>query len=140
VGFVDEAGLHYWVRAPRSPREVARLLRLFQESSLDVAFGTEHQFLLAVDKDDAVLGGCFYRRVSPERLHMEKIAVSRRVRGRGLAEGIMRELVRRARARGARVLETGYFQPEFLARFGFRTEPSSGGLALDLVASSAVRF
>jgi GNAT superfamily N-acetyltransferase len=140
VGLVDDAGLHHWVRAPRSPREVAKLLQLFQESSLEVAFGTEHHFLVAVDADDTVLGGCFYRRVSPERVHMEKIVVARRMRGKGLAEGIMRELVRRVRARGAKVLETGYFQPEFLARFGFRTEPSSGGLALDLVASSALRF
>jgi long-subunit acyl-CoA synthetase (AMP-forming)/GNAT superfamily N-acetyltransferase len=140
VGLVDDAGLHHWVRGPRSPREVAKLLQLFQESSLEVAFGAEHHFLVAVDADDTVLGGCFYRRVSPERVHMEKIVVARRMRGKGLAEGIMRELVRRLRARGTKVLETGYFQPEFLARFGFRTEPSSGGLALDLVASSALRF
>jgi len=140
VGAVDASGDHYYVRAPRSPREVAKLLALFQESSLEVTFGAEHQFLLAVDGNDTVLGGCFYRRVSPERVHMEKVAVARRLRGKGLAEGIMRELVRRVRARGARTLETGYFQPEFLARFGFTTDPSSGGLALDLVAASAVRF
>jgi GNAT superfamily N-acetyltransferase len=140
VGLVDEGGDRYYVRAPRSPREVARLLALFQESSLEVTFGAEHHFLLAVDQHDTVLGGCFYRRVSPERVHMEKVAVARRMRGKGLAEGIMRELVRRVRARGARTLETGYFQPEFMARFGFKTDPSSGGLALDLVAASAVRF
>jgi long-subunit acyl-CoA synthetase (AMP-forming)/GNAT superfamily N-acetyltransferase len=140
VGMADETGQHYHVRAPRTPREVARLLQLFQDSSLEVTFGSEHQFLLALDPDDVVLGGCFYRRLSPERVHMEKVVVARKHRGKGIAEGIMRELVRRMRARGALALETGYFQPEFLARFGFRTDPSSGGLVLDLVAASAVRF
>jgi hypothetical protein len=50
----------------------------------------------------------------------------------------MRELSRRQRARGTRVLETGWFQPEVLSRFGFRIDPASGGLVLDLVAASAV--
>jgi hypothetical protein len=29
-------------------------------------------------------------------------------------------------------VETGYFQPEYLARFGFRTDPTSGGLVRDV--------
>jgi hypothetical protein len=29
-------------------------------------------------------------------------------------------------------VETGYFQPEMLGRYGFRTDPTSGGLARDL--------
>ena len=36
-----------------------------------------------------------------------------------------------------RKLETGYFQPEYLARFGFRTDPTSGGLVADLPADAA---
>jgi hypothetical protein len=29
-------------------------------------------------------------------------------------------------------VETGYFQPEYLRRYGFRTDPTSGGLVRDL--------
>ena len=29
-------------------------------------------------------------------------------------------------------LETGFFQPDYLRRFGFRTDPTSGGLVRDL--------
>ena len=138
VGFSDDKGERYSVRAARSPREVARLLQLFQESSLDVTFEPEHRHLIAVDAHDAVIGGVFYRHVTPERTHMEKIAVARKHRGLGVADGIIRELSRRQRARGVRMLETGWFQPEVLARFGFRLDPASGGLVLDLVAASAV--
>ncbi len=139
VGMSDSAGERFYVRAPRSPREVARLLQLFLESSLEVTFGPEHRYLVAVDANDFVTGGVFYRHVSPERSHMEKIVVARRVRSRGVSEGIMRELSRRLRARGAKALETGWFQPEVLSRYGFRTDPSSGGLVLDLVAASAAQ-
>jgi hypothetical protein len=31
-----------------------------------------------------------------------------------------------------RTVETGYFQPEYLRRYGFRTDPTSGGLVCDL--------
>jgi hypothetical protein len=44
----------------------------------------------------------------------------------------MREFARRLLAQGVKTLETGYFQPEYLRRFGFRTDPTSGGLVRDL--------
>jgi len=64
--------------------------------------------------------------------------VNRKHRGAGVADGIIRELSRRQRARGVQVLETGWFQPEVLARFGFRVDAASGGVVLDLVAATAV--
>ena len=137
VAFTDERGERYSVRAARSPREVARLLQLFQESSLEVTFAPEHRHLIAVDPHDAVIGGVFYRPVTPERVHMEKIAVARKHRGLGVADGIMRELSHRQRSRGVQVIETGWFQPEVLSRFGFRLDPASGGLVLDLTTAAA---
>ncbi len=134
----DQEGERYFIRAPASPREVARLLQMFQESNLDVTFSAEHQFLMALDSKDTVVGGLFYRIASPERAQMEKVVVSRKRRGTGLANGLMHELVRRLRARGVRAIEVGYYRPEFFERFGFRTEPSSGGLVLDVVAASAL--
>jgi len=138
VVHTDAKGERYSVRAARSPREVARLLQLFRESSLEVTFEPEHRHLIAVDSHDAVIGGVFYRQVTPERTHMEKIVVNRKHRGTGVADGIIRELSRRQRARGVQVLETGWFQPEVLARFGFRVDAASGGVVLDLVAATAV--
>ena len=95
-------GERYSVRAARSPREVARLLQLFRESSLEVTFEPEHRHLIAVDAHDAVIGGVFYRQVTPERTHMEKIVVARKHRGQGVADGIIaRAVPAAARPRGA---------------------------------------
>jgi predicted GNAT family acetyltransferase len=135
LGLLDEAGDRYFVRGPASPREVARLLQIFHESQLPVTFTAEHEFLLCVDSKDTVQGGLFYRALTGDRVYLEKLVVSRKGRGKGMADGLMREFVRRLRSRGLGHLETGYFQPEYLKRYGFRTNPASGGLALDLEAS-----
>ena len=113
---------------------MARLLHLFHESNLQVSFSGEHEYLLCLDPRDAVIGGLFYRQMGPERVHMEKITVARRHRGKGVSDGLMRVFIRRLRARGVKRLETGYFQPDYLRRFGFRTDPTSGGLVRDLEA------
>ena len=44
----------------------------------------------------------------------------------------MHEFFRRLQARGVKQVETGYFQPEYLGRYGFHTHPGSGGLMRDL--------
>ena len=128
------------MRGPVSPREVARLLHMFHEANLQVTFTTEHEFLLALDAKDQPIAGVFHRQVSSDRTHMEKIVVARKHRGKGVADGLMREFIRRLKARGVKRLETGYFQPEYLRRYGFRTDPTSGGLVRDLVGDEALRF
>ena len=125
------------MRGPASPREVARLLQLFQDANLAVTFTAEHEFLLALDARETVLGGVFHRWISPDRVHMEKVVVARKHRGFGVAGGLMWELFRRLRAHGATTVETGYYQPEYLSRYGFRTDPTSGGLMADLAESEA---
>jgi hypothetical protein len=132
VALADEAGDRYTVRGPVSPREVARLLQLVLESNLQVTFGAEHEYLLCLDARDSVIGGLFYRQVGPDRVYMEKVMVGRKHRGKGVSDGLMRVFIRRLRARGFKRLETGFFQPEYLRRFGFRTDPTSGGLVRDL--------
>ena len=137
MGLRDEQGNRYWVRGPATPREVARLLQLFHEANMSVTFTADHEFLLALDAKETVLGGVYYRWVSSDRAHMEKVVVARKHRGFGVADGLMREFFRRLRAHGANAVETGYFQPEYLRRYGFRTDPTSGGLMADLADGEA---
>jgi long-chain acyl-CoA synthetase len=132
MAFADESGARFTVRGPVTPREVARLLQIFHESNLAVNFTGDHEFLLVLDGKDTVVGGAYYRKVGPDRVHMEKVVVARKVRGKGVADGFLDEFFRRLRARGVHAVETGYFQPEYLRRFGFRTDPTSGGLVHDL--------
>jgi GNAT superfamily N-acetyltransferase len=132
TALADGDGQRLTVRGPVSPREVSRLLHLFQDANLDVVFTAEHEFLLCLDASEVPGGGLFYRRLGRDRVHMEKLVVARRHRGGGVADGLVREFFRRLHARGVRRVETGWFQPETLARYGFRTDPTSGGLARDL--------
>jgi long-subunit acyl-CoA synthetase (AMP-forming) len=133
-------GSRFTLRGPVSPREVAKLLHLFHESNLQVAFSTEHEFLLALDAKDSVIAGLFYRPVAAARVHMEKVVVGRKHRTKGIADGLMRDFFRRLRARGVAAVETGYFQPDYLKRFGFRTDPSSGGLIREIDADESFEW
>jgi long-chain acyl-CoA synthetase len=132
VALADEEGNRFAVRGPVSPREVARLLHMFHDSNLHVTFTTEHEFLLCLDAKETPIGGLFYRQAGPDRTQLEKLVIARKHRGKGVADGLMREFFRRLRARGVRRVETGYFQPEYLRRYGFRTDPTSGGLVRDV--------
>jgi acyl-CoA synthetase (AMP-forming)/AMP-acid ligase II/GNAT superfamily N-acetyltransferase len=132
AALTDAEGQRFTVRGPVSPREVARLLHMFHDANLHVTFTAEHEFLLCLDANETPIGGLHYSRPTAGRTHMEKLVVARRYRGSGVADGLMQEFFRRLRARGVRRLETGYFQPEYLSRYGFRTDPTSGGLVRDL--------
>jgi long-subunit acyl-CoA synthetase (AMP-forming) len=132
VALSDDEGERYTVRAPVSPREVARLLHMFHDSNLAVKFTTDHEFLLCLDARETVIAGLFYKEDAPGRAHMEKIVVGRKYRKKGVGHGLMHELFRRLGARGVEKLETGFFQPEYLSRYGFRTDPTSGGLVADV--------
>ena len=130
----DEQGDRFRARAPVTPREVARLLQLFQNANLAVAFTAEHDCLLALDDQDAVIGGLFWRWLEPGRAHMDKLVVARSHRGRGIGGALVRLFMRRLQGLGAHTLGTGYFQAEYFKRLGFRTDPTSGGLVVDLEA------
>ena len=97
-----------------------------------MTFTADHEFLICLDAKETPIGGLFYRQLSGTRIHLEKLVVARRHRSRGVADGLVREFFRRMRARGALRVETGYFQPDYLSRFGFRTDPTSGGLVAEL--------
>ncbi len=131
VALTDAEGNRFTVRGPVSPREVARLLHMFHDANLQVTFTTEHEFLLCLDDEETLVGGLFYTQVGPDRVHLEKLVVAREHRGGGVADGLMHQFFRRLRSQGVRRLETGYFQPEYLSRYGFRTDPASGGLVLE---------
>jgi long-subunit acyl-CoA synthetase (AMP-forming) len=135
----DAEGNRLTVRGPVSPREVARLLHMFQDANLHVVFTAEHEFLLCLDTSETPIGGLFYRRLGKDRVHMEKLVVARRHRGGGVSDALMGELFRRLAARGVKWVETGYFQPETLGRYGFRTDPTSAGLARDLAGPGEAR-
>lgn len=140
VTLTDDEGGKYAIRGPTHPREVARFLQLCREAHLNVTFEAEHEFLLAIDEREQVIGGLFYRWLKPPRARLEKLVVARRHRGKGIGDSIMREFFRRMRGRGVTTLETGFFAPELLRRWGFRTDPASGGVVRDLDQEDPFRW
>ena len=120
--------------APCRPREVARLLHMFHEAKLQVTFTAEHEFLLALDAKETR----DRRPLLPVGLAGPRAHGEDRRRAQAPRQGRLRRPHARVRAPAARraasrTLETGYFQPEYLRRYGFRTDPTSGGLVRDLV-------
>ncbi len=133
VTLEDQDGTPFQVRHALSPKEVARLHRLFVAAKLDVRFRPEHQYLVAVNDRGALLGGVVYELEDEGRsAHLEKIVVSERVRKKGVADGLMRELFNRVRAAGASTVTTGFFRPEYFYAYGFKIEKRYAGLVKEL--------
>ncbi|MBD3160992.1 MAG: GNAT family N-acetyltransferase [Candidatus Eisenbacteria bacterium] len=127
----DEGGV-VRIRSAETPKEVMRLHHLFEQSGLSVVFRPEHQFLLGTDEHDVVIGGLFYRPVDREWVHMEKIVVSPRHRGRGAGDRLMESFLERLRDAHVARVTTGFFRPHYFYRFGFKLERGTAGLVKDL--------
>jgi GNAT superfamily N-acetyltransferase len=109
-----------------------RLYRLFENAGLSVAFRPEHRFLVILDEVEHVLGGLYYRPTGRASVHMEKIVVGPRQRGKGVGEKLMESFLQRVRDAGQTSVTTGFFRPHYFYRFGFRLEKGFAGLVKDL--------
>jgi long-subunit acyl-CoA synthetase (AMP-forming)/GNAT superfamily N-acetyltransferase len=134
VTLEDREGRPYRVRHAVSPKEVARLHRLFVAARLPVQFRPEHRFLVAVSLRGHLIGGLFYE-VQPEEhtAHMDKLVVAEPFRGQGVAGDLLEELCNRLRAAGYTTLTTGFFRAQFFYRYGFTVERRYAGLVRPLV-------
>ena len=133
VTLEDEDGDAFHVRHALTPKEVARLHRLFLAAKLDVRFRPEHQYLVAVSERGVLIGGIYYEIEDEGRqAHLEKIVVAERYRRKGVADGLMREFFHRMRAAGASAVTTGFFRPEYFYAYGFKIEKRYAGLVKEL--------
>jgi GNAT superfamily N-acetyltransferase len=134
VTLEDREGRPYRVRHAVSPKEVARLHRLFVAARLPVQFRPEHRFLVAVNLRGHLIGGLVYE-VQPEArtAHLDKLVVAEPFRGHGVAGELLEELSNRLRAAGYTSLTTGFFRPQFFYRYGFTVERRYAGLVRPLV-------
>lgn len=133
----DAEGRTYRVRHALSPKEVARLHRLFVAARLPVQFRPEHRFLVAVTDRGHLMGGLFYElQAEVHSAHMDKVVVADSFQGQGVAGALLEELSNRLRTAGFRSLTTGFFRPEFFYRFGFTVERRYAGLVRDLTGDA----
>ena len=135
VTYVDRDGNPYRVRHAISPKEVARLHRLFLAAKLPVHFRPEHRFLVALSERGHLIGGLFYE-VDPDShtAHMDKVVVAEPFQGQGVAGTLLEDLANRLRTDGYQSLTTGFFRPQFFYRYGFTVERRYAGLVRSLAS------
>jgi len=133
VSLEDADGAAFRVRHALLPKEVERLHRLFLAAKLDVRFGPEHKYLVAINNKEQIIGGIYYTvEESGESAHLEKIVVAERYRRKGVADGLMRQFFNRLRAAGFNTVTTGFFRPEYFYSYGFKIERRYAGLVKSL--------
>jgi GNAT superfamily N-acetyltransferase len=133
VTLEDLDGNLFRVRHALLPKEVERLHRLFLAAKLDVRFGPEHRYLVAINDREQLIGGIFYTvNEGDASAHLEKIVVAEPYRRKGVADGLMKQLFNRLRAAGIKTLTTGFFRPEYFYAYGFKIERRYAGLVKNL--------
>ncbi|HKQ62248.1 MAG TPA: GNAT family N-acetyltransferase [Candidatus Polarisedimenticolaceae bacterium] len=133
VVLADADGSPFQVRHALNPREVERLHRLFLAATLDVRFGPEHHYMVALSDRGQLIAGIYYAIEEEGRsAHLEKIVVAEPYRRRGVADGLMQEFFNRLRAMGVKTVTTGFFRPEYFYGYGFRIEKRYAGLVKSL--------
>lgn len=126
------------VRHALTPKEVERLHRLFLAAKLDVRFGPEHRYLVAISDREQIIGGIYYTvEESGTAAHLEKIVVAEPYRRKGVADGLMKQFFNRLRAAGVGTLTTGFFRPEYFYSYGFKIERRYAGLVKELEESAS---
>jgi len=129
----DVDGNAFRVRHALSPKEVERLHRLFLAAKLDVRFGPEHRYLVAINDKEQIIGGIYYTvEEGGTSAHLEKIVVAERYRRKGVADGLMKQFFNRLRAAGFQTVTTGFFRPEYFYSYGFKIERRYAGLVKEL--------
>jgi hypothetical protein len=133
VGIEDHEGNPINVRHALNPKEVGRLHRLFLSSKLDVRFRPEHQYLVAINERNQLIGGIYYEiEEGFTSAHLEKIVVSEPYRRKGVADGLMKEFFNRLSAAGIKTVTTGFFRPQYFYAYGFKIEKRYAGLVKSL--------
>jgi long-subunit acyl-CoA synthetase (AMP-forming)/GNAT superfamily N-acetyltransferase len=129
----DVDGNSFRIRHALLPKEVERLHRLFLAARLDVRFGPEHRYLVAINERDQIIGGIYYEVEQGGRdAHLEKIVVEDGYRRKRVADGLMGEFFNRLRADGVQRVTTGFFRPEYFYAHGFKIEKRYAGLVKSL--------
>ncbi len=124
----DTVGNRLAIRNPASPKEIARLHKLFTAANLPVDFTAEHEFLIILNSSGLVIGGLFYRHTGTAEIHLEKVVVDEHNRHNGVSDSLMQEFFNRARSLGAEIITVGFLRPQYFRRFGFRLDHRYGNM------------
>lgn len=128
----DSKGAQYEIRPAGSPREVARLTRLFRFSKLPVKINPRHEALVVLDERKNIVAGWLYWMLEPTHAFVHGVVIAPSFRGRGLSRAMVADFLGRLRSHGVRLLTVDYVLPDFWMKMGFKASPDYGGLTKEI--------
>lgn len=128
----DNEGIQYAVRPPVRPKEIARFNSFLKDADIFVPFKQDHEFVLLFTMDENLAGGVFWRPVTQEIAHLEKVVIAPEFRGKGLSTRLIDELIFRLNSRFFSHLTVGFMHSDLFYKIGFTIDSRFGGLALPI--------
>ena len=122
----------YQIRPPFLPKEIANFHSLLSESALAGTFISGHEFLLAFNKRDRLVGGLYWKKMESERAHLEWVAVRKNYQKISLSKRLMSDFYKRMIHKGFKVITVGFYVEKFFFKQGFKIDKQYGGLVKKL--------
>jgi len=124
----DRRGGIYSIREPIGAAEIGRLFRLSVRSGFPISVAEQEKYLLVFDSDEQVVGGICYRSIEPTVAHLDGIAISNALKGRGLGSALLEDFCQRMDSQGIGIINTLFLSREFFKAHGFRLDREWSGL------------
>jgi len=128
----DNEGHQFGIREAATPKEIARLHKLFNHANLPIEFRPEHRYLVVVNEKMQVVAGLFYRETDERHVHMEKIVVDEHYRQKMIGDLLLKEFFNRLTAQGIEYVTVGFLRPQFFRRYGFKIDQRFGNMVKKL--------
>ena len=128
----DANGVQYAVRPPSRPKEIAQFNSYLKDADIFVPIKQDHEFVLLFTTDDRLAGGVFWRKVTQDIAHLEKVVIAPDFRGKGLSIRLINELVFRLNSRFYTYLTVGFMHSDLFYKIGFKIDSRFGGLVLPI--------
>ncbi|NOZ04227.1 MAG: GNAT family N-acetyltransferase [FCB group bacterium] len=124
----DKFGDRYRIRPPFHPKEIAKFHSILLQANLSATFQQAHEFLLIINEKDQLVGGVYWKKISPQVAYVEKIVIRRQYQKRHLSVRLLEELFNRLRTRRFKYVTVGFFHAGLFYKYGFQIDKQFGGL------------
>ena len=121
-------GKIYRIRPPFVPKEIARFHNLLTESALTVTFTSTHEFLLAFNSRNRLVGGLYWKNMEKGRVHLEWVTIRKKYQKIELSKRIMADFFKRMIHEKINFITVGFYAQEFFSKHGFKIEKQHGGM------------
>ena len=125
-------GKLYRIRPPFLPKEIAHFHTLLSESALSVTFTSEHEFLLAFNSRNTLVGGLYWKNMEKDRIHLEWVAIKNKYQKIALSKRLMSDFFKRMKHINISHITVGFYAQEFFFNNGFKIEKQYGGMVKEL--------